>query len=108
LGILLRQRKATRLIPLVFAGGAHEKVARVRGLFPDAIHAEWEGIAAALRRAIAHPVSQPVVHASVFAAYAGRLLVQRLGIKPKMRVALVLRFRGSSRRFWRLSLMARG
>jgi hypothetical protein len=94
LGIALRQRKATRPIPLVFAGGAPEKVARVRGLLPDATFTEWDGIAPALRRAIANPVSQPVVHASAFAAYAGRPLVQRLGIKPKMRVALVAAPRG--------------
>ena len=89
LGILLRQRKATRLIPLGFAGGAREKVARVREILPDAVFAEWERGAPALRRALARPTAQPVVHASAFAAYAGRPLVGRLGIKPGMRVALV-------------------
>jgi CheY-like chemotaxis protein len=89
LGILLRQRKVTRPIPLVFAGGAPEKVARVRELLPDATFTEWETIAAALRRAVAHPTAAPVVHTSAFAAYAGRPLVQRLGIKRGMHVALV-------------------
>ena len=84
LGILLRQRKATRLIPLGFAGGA-----RVREILPDAVFAEWERGAPALRRALARPTAQPVVRASAFAAYAGRPLVGRLGIKPGMRVALV-------------------
>jgi hypothetical protein len=88
LGILLRQRRATRPIPLVFAGGAPEKVARVRELLPDATFAEWGRIAAAIRHAIAHPAPRPVVHTSAFAAYAGRSLIQRLGIRPGMRVAL--------------------
>ncbi len=89
LGILVRQRKATRLIPLVFAGGAPEKVARVRELLPDATFAERKGIAVALTRAITRPALQPVVHAFAIAADAGRPLVRRLGIKPGMRVALV-------------------
>ena len=89
LGILLRQRKATRLIPLVFVGGEPEKVARVRALLPDATCTEWKRIGPALRRAIAHPPTRPVVHYSVFAAYAGQPLAKRLGIKPGARLPLV-------------------
>lgn len=89
LGILLRQRMATRLVPLVFAGCAPEKVAGVRELIPDAAFSDWEEIAVALRRAIPRPTAQPVVHASAFAAYAGRPLVRRLGIRSGMRVAVV-------------------
>jgi hypothetical protein len=81
MGVLLRTRKATRHIPLVFAGGAAEKVEAVRALLPDAIYTVWELIGQALEQAIAHPPAEPVGHVSAFAAYAGRRLVDKLGIK---------------------------
>jgi CheY-like chemotaxis protein len=89
LGILLRQRKGTRFIPLVFVGGEREKVARLRTLLPDATCTEWRRIGPALRRAIAHPPTRPVVPDSVFAAYAGQPLARRLAIKPGARLALI-------------------
>jgi hypothetical protein len=89
LGLLLRKTAALRRVPLVFAGGAAEKVRVVRRLLPDATFTTWERIERALPRAIAHPPASPVVPASVFAAYAGRPLAQKLGIKSGMRIALV-------------------
>src|SRR5512145_2140204 len=51
----LRERKATRHVPLVFVDGAPEKVARVRALLPDAIYTDWGRIRGALRAALRRP-----------------------------------------------------
>jgi len=40
--VALRQQKATRLVPLVFAGGEPEKVEATRALLPDAVYARWD------------------------------------------------------------------
>src|SRR5271170_2999316 len=59
-GVMLRDSKSTRHLPLLFAGGAPEKVERIRGELPDAVFTAWEGIGDAVREAIAHPVAHPV------------------------------------------------
>jgi hypothetical protein len=87
--VALRHTKLTRQIPIVFAGGAPEKIARVREQIPDAVYAEWSGIRAALRHAIAHPPADPAVPASALAGYSGTPLPQKLGIKEGMTVVLV-------------------
>lgn len=89
LGLTLRQYKTTRLVPLVFAGGDPDKVARIRELLPDAVYAGWDEIAAALAQAVANPPASVVVPSSNFAAYAGAPLAQKLGIKAGCTVALV-------------------
>ncbi len=88
-GVTLRRAKSSRHVPLVFAGGAPEKVERVRELLPDAIFAGWHEVAAALERAIASPPSDPVVPDSNLAAYASTLLPQKLGIKEGSVVCVV-------------------
>ena len=60
-GESLRRFVNTRHVPIVFVGGAPEKVARVREALPDAVYAEWDGIAAALAEAIRNAPDQPVV-----------------------------------------------
>lgn len=87
--VSLRCHKVTRAVPLVFAGGAPEKVARVRELLPDAAYAPWDQIGQALAAAIAHPPQAPVVPASTMAGYAGAPLLKKLGIKSGSRVALI-------------------
>ena len=89
LGIMLRRQKPTRHVPLVFGGGPPEKVARIQELLPDAVYAEWETMGQALERALAEPAGEPVVPDSAFAAFAGRPLVEKLGIKAGSKVALV-------------------
>lgn len=89
IGVALRRRKSTRGIPLVFIGGEKEKVARIQELLPDASYTEWDEADEALRRAIETPPAQPTVPDSAFAAYAGKSLVEKLGIKPHAHVALV-------------------
>lgn len=88
-GVSLRQRKATRDLPLVFVGGEPEKVAQIRALLPDAVYTEWEAIAKTLPEAIAHPPENPVALDSVFATYAGKPLAEKLGIRPGAAAGLV-------------------
>ncbi len=89
LGVLLRRSPPLREVPLVFVGGTIEKVRAIRGLLPDATYTTWNRIAHSLRRALAHPPKDAAVPSSVFAAYAGKPLALKLGIRPGMRVALV-------------------
>jgi hypothetical protein len=89
MGLSLRRFRETRYVPLVFVAGKPDKVAPIRELLPDAAYASWESIGPAITEAMAHPPSDPVVHDSAFAAYKGRPLPQKLGIKSGMNVALV-------------------
>jgi len=89
-GVAMRQTKSARHVPLVFAGGAPEKVARIRELLPDAVYTEWTGIRGALKRAISHPPAQPVATRSVFEAYRSRPLVEKLGIKAHTLIGVAL------------------
>lgn len=87
-GIALRRAKASRHVPLVFAGGAPEKLERIRELLPDATYADWPRIEAALARSIAEPPVDPVVPSSNLAGYASTPLPQKLGIKEGTVVCL--------------------
>ena len=84
----VRKRKATRYIPLIFVAGEAGKVDQVRLLLPDAWYTRWDQIAHILREAIQHQVDDPVVHESTFAGYAGKPLVEKLGIKPGMKIVV--------------------
>lgn len=92
--LALRHSKATRHVPLVFVGGAPEKVERVREKVPDAIFASWSGIGRAVARAIEHPPRDPVVPRSPLDGYSGRPLPRKLGIKPSSAVGLASAPRG--------------
>ncbi|MCY3784898.1 MAG: hypothetical protein OXG79_14110 [Chloroflexi bacterium] len=89
LGAALRQTRATRFVPLIFADGDPAKVARVRELLPDATFTDWPGVHEALAHALAHPAAEPLVPASSMAGYSGTPLPRKLGIKPGYAVALV-------------------
>jgi hypothetical protein len=89
IALMIRKRKSSRHIPLVFVGGAPQKVEGIKKLIPDASYTSWEDIGPTLERAIANPPANPVVHESTFAGYAGKSLPDKLGIKAKMTVALV-------------------
>lgn len=89
LAVLLRQREATRRVPIVFVGGEPEKVERTRQVIPDAVYTSWDEIEADLEAAIAAPPADPAVPDSAFAGYSGTPLVKKLGIKPGTSVALV-------------------
>ncbi|MBI1788054.1 MAG: hypothetical protein HYR60_10965 [Acidobacteria bacterium] len=83
----LRQSKATRRVPLVFAGGEPEKVERTRKVLPDALYTSWGRIGPALARAIAHPPADPVSPGSM-AGYAGTPLPKKLGIRANTVVGM--------------------
>lgn len=85
----LRQSKALRAIPIVFVGGAEEKVARVRADLPDAVFTSWEGIGGAVQGAIETPPQAPVVPESDSGPRSGRSLAQKLGLKEGVTVVLL-------------------
>jgi hypothetical protein len=87
-GMWLRQRKDTRQVPLVFAGGQPEAVAQVRGFLPDATFTTWEDAVQAVEDAIASPPANPVVP-DPMAPYRGATLSRKLNIRAGMTVALI-------------------
>jgi hypothetical protein len=87
-GVMLRQSRTTRHVALVFAGGPPEKVELIRKRLPDATYAEWDIIAAAIRRALRKCVANPAVPPRL-EGYATSPLSKKLGIKPGKTVALV-------------------
>jgi hypothetical protein len=83
----LRERKATRTVPIVFLEGDPEKVARIRSVIPEAVYGSWSSVGALLKRALANP--PPDVPRKRFDAYSGTPLPEKLGIKPGTTVALL-------------------
>ncbi len=88
-GVALRTYKSTRHVPIVFVGGAPEKVAVVKRSLPDAVFTTWGRISRALKQAIDRPPSDPVVPDHALAGYSGTPLPKKLGIKSGTSVALV-------------------
>jgi len=89
LGVVLRRRKGTRSVPLVYVDGEPDKVARIREVLPDATFTSWDGIEAALQQTLSQILAQPVVPESAFASYAGKPLADKLGIRANTQVALL-------------------
>jgi CheY-like chemotaxis protein len=89
LAVALRVRKGTRHIPIIFVGGKAEKVENIRALLPDAGFTDWPSAANSIKAAIRAGAEDPIVPESVFAAYAGKPLAQKLGIKADSVVGLV-------------------
>lgn len=80
----LRQTKRTRHIPLIYVGGAPEKVEMVQTALSDAVFTSWAKLGACLKRA--KPLENPIVPTGAIST--GRPLVQKLGIRAGMRVGL--------------------
>ena len=55
IGHWLRSTKTTSHVPIVFVGGAEEKVAAARAMFPDALFCAWRGVRGAVREARKRP-----------------------------------------------------
>jgi CheY-like chemotaxis protein len=85
----LRQSRPLRHIPIVFIGGAEEKVERVRRELPDATYTAWADIGADLRRAIAKPPADPIVPVSNSGPRSDRPLAEKLGINPDSTLVLI-------------------
>jgi hypothetical protein len=89
IGVVLRSSKTTRHIPLVFAGGAEEKIARIREDLPDAAFTSWKKFAPVLKRAIASPPVSPVRPTPHMERWDAASLPKKLGIVADMQVALI-------------------
>jgi hypothetical protein len=88
-GVALRLNASTRAIPIVFVDGLPEKVLVVKQTLPDAAYTTWTHLADDLPRAIERPPRNLVVPESALAGYAGKSLLEKLGIKPDSVVALL-------------------
>jgi CheY-like chemotaxis protein len=86
-GMGLRTRKETRMIPVVFVDGDPEKVATIKAMLPDATYTTWGRLKTSIPRAIAKAPASPIVPPS--SIYSGKSAVAKLGIKSGMRVALL-------------------
>ncbi|HEY69899.1 MAG TPA: hypothetical protein G4O08_04855 [Anaerolineae bacterium] len=89
LAVAVRMRKGTRHIPIVFVAGVEEKVEAIRALLPDAAFTDWKDAATIIAEAIRTGAEDPIVPGSAFAAYAGKPLAGKLGIKAGFTVSLV-------------------
>jgi hypothetical protein len=89
IAIVLRGSKTTRHIPIVFAGGEEEKVARLRTELPDATFTSWEKIGKALRQAITTIPIEPVQLTPYMERWRESPLTRKLGITANMKVALI-------------------
>jgi len=88
--IVLRSSKATRMVPIIFAGGEREKVEGIRRTLPDAAYATWHNVAQLLKRVVAAaPPENPLVPNSILAAYSVTPLAKKLAIQPNSSVALL-------------------
>ena len=79
IAMMVRVSKWGRRIPLVFVGGAPEKVAAVRAKLPDATYTTWPRVRGALRAALANPVDAPMVPTSRIST--GAPLATKLGVR---------------------------
>jgi hypothetical protein len=87
-GIDLRRRKGTKLIPLVFLEGDAEKTAKTRELLPDATYGSYSGLRALLKQALRNNPAAPV-QPSAMAGYSGAQLPKKFGIKTGSVTALI-------------------
>ena len=86
--VAMRSHTALVPIPFILLEGADDKLASITKLLPDAIATTWPRIGATLTKARAKPPSGGK-KLSVFAAYEGKSLAEKLGVKPGTIVALV-------------------
>jgi CheY-like chemotaxis protein len=87
-GVWLRNQKATRYVPIVFIEGDPDKTQRARELMPDAVYTNWNKIRSAIKQAIQHAPTKPIVPGT-FDSYSGTPLPKKLGIKTGSVVALL-------------------
>lgn len=89
LAIALRKRAGTRTIPLVFLDGDPARVEKIQALLPDAAYGAWADPIGAIEQALSRAGKDVVVPDSVFAAYTGKPLASKLGVKQGTRLAVV-------------------
>lgn len=102
IAVAMRQTKATKFVPIIFAGGAKHKIPAIKKDLPDATYIDWPAAAFTLRKLIkrgehvktvaevvaALPV-EPVKPPSHMERYAGSSLEKKLGLAAGMKVVMV-------------------
>ena len=89
IALALRQRVATRRIPIVFVASDRAVFTRLKALPTETMHAAPEDVVTAVASALAMPPSGAAPVPAATAGYSGTPLPRKLGIKPGMRVVLV-------------------
>jgi hypothetical protein len=90
IAIFLRNSQSVRHVPLVFAGGAAEKVGRVRAEIPDAMYCAWDEVKAGVETATGSPPVRPVrPQLPGKVVLRGSALAKKFGIKAEMPVAIL-------------------
>lgn len=89
LSAYFRRRKSTRHIPMVFVGGDPEKLALIREKLPDATYTTLARVVSAVKKAAAHPPSNPIVPEQMMYSYRGRTTAQKLGINADTTVGVI-------------------
>lgn len=90
IAIYLRNAASVRHLPLVFAGGAPEKIARVHVEIPDAVYCTWDTVREGINRAITSPPIRPIrPRARGEVMTSGSVLARKLDLRPETHVALL-------------------
>jgi hypothetical protein len=103
--VQLRRYASTRPVPLVFAGGEEDQVARVRNLLPDATYVSWADVLGGLKRA--RSLEKPVVP-STMDAYSQTELEPKLGVRDGTTLLLLGAPDGFGKALRRAELVERG
>ena len=89
IALALRQRVATRRIPIVFVATDRSVFGQLKALPLETMHAAPEDVVTAVASALAMPLSGTAPPPAATAGYSGTPLPRKLGIKTGMRVVLV-------------------
>jgi hypothetical protein len=87
--IVLRNSKSTRHLPIVFAGGALEKVTRIKAELSDARFCDWASAVAATRAAIKAPPLHPISPPPHMDRFKGSSLPRKLDIRAETRAVIM-------------------
>ncbi|HVO96954.1 MAG TPA: hypothetical protein VMT15_02765 [Bryobacteraceae bacterium] len=87
--VALRNSRALRDIPIVFAGGEEEKIARIRAELPDATFSTWSKAAASVKRALKHAPPVTVTPVAHMQRYSGSPLARKLDLKKGAKALLI-------------------
>jgi CheY-like chemotaxis protein len=91
IAIIFRNSPSTRNIPLVFTGGAEEKVLLVRAELPDAVYCRWEAVRSGIEKALTQQPTRPVrPRRRGEAIVHGSVLARKFDIKPDLPVVAIL------------------
>ncbi len=89
IALALRQRVATRRVPIVFVASDRDVFTRLEALPLETMHAAPEDVVTAAASALAMPPSGAAPPPAAVAGHSGTPLPRKLGIKPGTRVVLV-------------------